>query len=822
MQGNFTEKAKEAIRKAQQYAVHLGHNYVGTEHLLLGLVGVKDSVASKAIEAQGITEDAITEKIDELVGLNNGGGYYPQDYTPRSKRVIDMSVQEAIKMGTGYVGTEHILLALIQENDSIAVRILASLGVNGQKLYEDIMSMVGEDSTGSTGANGDSKSGTPTLDKYSRDFTKMASESKFDPIIGRDKEIERVIQILSRRTKNNPCLVGDPGVGKSAIIEGLAQQIYEGNVPSTLKDKRIVSLDLSSMIAGSKYRGEFEERIKKVIDEVKAAGNVVLFIDEIHTIIGAGGAEGAIDASNILKPSLARGEIQLIGATTIEEYRKYIEKDAALERRFQQVMVNEPNEEEAILMLKGLRDKYEAHHNVKITDEAIEAAVKMSSRYITDRFLPDKAIDLMDEAASKVRLQTYTAPSNVKELEDKITALEKEKEEAIKTEEFEKAAKVKKEQTELKKKLDDAKKEWDTENTKTKQVVTEDEIAAVVSSWTGVPVQSLKQEESERLINLEKILHERVIGQDEAVSAVAKAIRRGRVGLKDPKRPIGSFLFLGPTGVGKTELSKALAEALFGDENAMVRIDMSEYMEKHTVSKMIGSPPGYVGYEEGGQLTEKIRRKPYSVVLFDEIEKASPDVFNVMLQILDDGHITDGQGRKVDFKNTVIIMTSNAGAKSIIAPKKLGFVADNSDEKSYQAMKDTVMEEIKHLFKPEFINRIDDIIVFHPLDEENVKKIVALMTKEIVKRVKENMDIHIEFDDEAISLLAKEGFDPAYGARPLRREIQSKIEDEFAEEFLRNEIKAGDSVKVGVKDDKFVFNADKADEAESTDEGTKE
>ena len=822
MQGNFTEKAKEAIRKAQQYAVHLGHNYVGTEHLLLGLVGVKDSVASKAIEAQGITEDAITEKIDELVGLNNGGGYYPQDYTPRSKRVIDMSVQEAIKMGTGYVGTEHILLALIQENDSIAVRILASLGVNGQKLYEDIMSMVGEDSTGSTGANGDSKSGTPTLDKYSRDFTKMASESKFDPIIGRDKEIERVIQILSRRTKNNPCLVGDPGVGKSAIIEGLAQQIYEGNVPSTLKDKRIVSLDLSSMIAGSKYRGEFEERIKKVIDEVKAAGNVVLFIDEIHTIIGAGGAEGAIDASNILKPSLARGELQLIGATTIEEYRKYIEKDAALERRFQQVMVNEPNEEEAILMLKGLRDKYEAHHNVKITDEAIEAAVKMSSRYITDRFLPDKAIDLMDEAASKVRLQTYTAPSNVKELEDKITALEKEKEEAIKTEEFEKAAKVKKEQTELKKKLDDAKKEWDTENTKTKQVVTEDEIAAVVSSWTGVPVQSLKQEESERLINLEKILHERVIGQDEAVSAVAKAIRRGRVGLKDPKRPIGSFLFLGPTGVGKTELSKALAEALFGDENAMVRIDMSEYMEKHTVSKMIGSPPGYVGYEEGGQLTEKIRRKPYSVVLFDEIEKASPDVFNVMLQILDDGHITDGQGRKVDFKNTVIIMTSNAGAKNIIAPKKLGFVADNSDEKSYQAMKDTVMEEIKHLFKPEFINRIDDIIVFHPLDEENVKKIVALMTKEIVKRVKENMDIHIEFTDEAISLLAKEGFDPAYGARPLRREIQSKIEDEFAEEFLRNEIKAGDSVKVGVKDDKFVFNADKADEAESTDEGTKE
>lgn len=810
MQGNFTEKAREAIAKAQQYAVHLGHNYVGTEHILLGLVGVKDSVASKAIEAQGVNEESIIEKIEELVGINNGSGYYPQDYTPRSKRVIEMSVQESIKMGTGYVGTEHILLALIQETDSIAVRILSSLGVNGQKLYEDIMSMLGEDSTSGTGVGGDSKSGTPTLDKFSRDFTKMAAESKFDPIVGRDKEIERVIQILSRRTKNNPCLVGDPGVGKSAIVEGLAQQIYDGNIPSTLNDKRIVSLDLSSMVAGSKYRGEFEERIKKVIDEVKAAGNVILFIDEIHTIIGAGGAEGAIDASNILKPSLARGELQLIGATTLEEYRKYIEKDAALERRFQQVMVNEPNEEEAILMLKGLRDKYEAHHKVKITDEAIVAAVKMSSRYITDRFLPDKAIDLMDEAASKVRLKTYTAPTNVKELEDKILSLEKEKEEAIKTEEFEKAAKVKKEQAELKKQLEEEKKKWDDKNTKTEQTVTEDEIADVVSKWTGVPVQSLKQEESERLINLENILHERVIGQEEAVSAVAKAIRRGRVGLKDPKRPIGSFLFLGPTGVGKTELSKALAEALFGDENAMIRIDMSEYMEKHTVSKMIGSPPGYVGYEEGGQLTEKIRRKPYSVVLFDEIEKASPDVFNIMLQILDDGHITDGQGRKVDFKNTVIIMTSNAGAKSIIAPKKLGFMADNNDEKSYEAMKDTVMQEVKHLFKPEFINRIDDIIVFHPLDEENVKQIVSLMTKEIVKRVKENMDVDITFTDEAITLLAKEGFDPAYGARPLRREIQSKIEDELAEEFLKNAIKGGNNVTVDVKDNKFVFNKDTA------------
>ena len=799
MQDNFTEKAREAITKAQQYAVRLGHNYVGTEHILLGLVGVKDSVAAKAIEAQGVSEQAVIEKIEQLVGVNNGGGYYPQDFTPRSKRVIDMSVQEAIKMGTGYVGTEHILLALMQEQDSVAVRILETLGVSGQKLYEDIMTMLGEG--GSNGSSlGDGNSATPTLDKYSRDFTKMAAESKFDPIVGRDKEIERVIQILSRRTKNNPCLVGDPGVGKSAIVEGLAQEIYNGNVPSTLKDRRIVSLDLSSMVAGSKYRGEFEERIKKVLDEVKAAGNVILFIDEIHTIIGAGGAEGAIDASNILKPSLARGEIQLIGATTIEEYRKYIEKDAALERRFQQVMVNEPSEEEAVLMLKGLRDKYEAHHKVKITDEAIEAAVKMSSRYISDRYLPDKAIDLMDEAASKVRLKTYTAPSNVKELEDKIASLEKEKEEAIKTEEFEKAAKVKKEQTALKEQLENAKKEWDEKNTKQDQVVTEEEIAEIVSKWTGVPVQSLKQEESERLINLEKILHERVIGQEEAVSAVAKAIRRGRVGLKDPKRPIGSFLFLGPTGVGKTELSKALAEALFGDENAMIRIDMSEYMEKHTVSKMIGSPPGYVGYEEGGQLTEK------SVLLFDEIEKASPDVFNVMLQILDDGHITDGQGRKVDFKNTVIIMTSNAGAKNIIAPKKLGFTADTSEDKSYANMKDTVMAEVKHLFKPEFINRIDDIIVFHPLNEENVKEIVKLMTKEIVKRVKENMDIDISFTDEAVALIAKEGFDPAYGARPLRRELQSKVEDRFAEEFLQNKIKKGDSVAIDAKENELVFN----------------
>ena len=807
MQGNFTEKAKEAIRKAQQYAVHLGHNYVGTEHLLLGLVGVKDSVASKAIEAQGITEDAITEKIDELVGLNNGGGYYPQDYTPRSKRVIDMSVQEAIKMGTGYVGTEHILLALIQENDSIAVRILASLGVNGQKLYEDIMSMVGEDSTGSTGANGDSKSGTPTLDKYSRDFTKMASESKFDPIIGRDKEIERVIQILSRRTKNNPCLVGDPGVGKSAIIEGLAQQIYEGNVPSTLKDKRIVSLDLSSMIAGSKYRGEFEERIKKVIDEVKAAGNVVLFIDEIHTIIGAGGAEGAIDASNILKPSLARGELQLIGATTIEEYRKYIEKDAALERRFQQVMVNEPNEEEAILMLKGLRDKYEAHHNVKITDEAIKSAVELSTRYVNDRYLPDKAIDLIDEAASKVKMQTYTKPDSIRNLEDEIEKVRKEKEEAIATQNFEKAAKLRDEEKNKRQELEDAQNKWKESNNKKVMTLKQEDIAGVISTWTGIPVSKISETENEKLRHLEDNLHKRVVGQDEAVSAVAKAIRRGRVGLKDPNRPIGSFLFLGPTGVGKTELAKALAEALFGNENSMIRVDMSEFMEPHSVAKLIGAPPGYVGYDEGGQLTEKIRRRPYSVILFDEVEKAHPDVMNMLLQILEDGRLTDAQGRTVNFKNTVIIMTSNVGAKLITDKNKLGFAGGNAEEnknQEYETIKKEVMGELKKQFRPELINRIDDIIVFHKLEDEDIKKIIDIMLVQVQNRLSAQ-NIKIDIDQSGKDLIAKKGVDTNYGARPLRRAIQNMLEDKIAEAILDGVIKPKKKAKAVVKDDKIVI-----------------
>ena len=636
-------------------------------------------------------------------------------------------------------------------------------------------------------------------------MTALAKKNKFDPIVGRDKEIERIVQILSRRTKNNPCLVGDPGVGKTAIVEGLAQKIAEGNVPDTLKNKRIVGLDLSAMVAGSKYRGEFEERMKKAMDEVKADGNIILFVDEIHTIIGAGAAEGAIDASNILKPALSRGEIQLIGATTLEEYRKHIEKDAAFERRFQPVKVEEPDEQAAVAMLKALRDKYEMHHKVTISDDAIEAAVKLSARYVSDRFLPDKAIDLIDEAASRLRLKTFSAPDNVAEMEEKLAEMEKEKEAAIKTEEFEKAAEIKRAQDALRAQWKEAKKEWENNHENQAQVVTREEVAEVVSVWTGVPLQSLQEEESQRLLHLEDTLHQRVIGQSEAVKALAKAIRRGRVGLKDPNRPIGSFLFLGPTGVGKTELSKALAEALFGDEDAMIRIDMSEYMEKHSVSRMVGSPPGYVGYEEGGQLSEKVRRNPYSVVLFDEIEKASPDVFNVLLQVLDDGHITDGQGRKVDFKNTVIIMTSNAGARSIVEPKRVGFTSMETEEQSYQNMKKNVMEEVRHIFKPEFLNRIDDMIVFHSLTQEDILEIVKLMTRTVSKRIKENMDITVTFTDKALEKIAEEGYDKAFGARPLRRAIQSRIEDAFAEEYLMGNFKAGDKVSVGVKTNGFLF-----------------
>lgn len=811
MQGKFTNKAQEVLKRAQEAALKLGNKYVGTEHILLGLTLVSDSVAAKALESQGVTYHQVMDKIQSMTG-GTSAYYIPADFTPRAKRVVESSVQEAFRMGTGYVGTEHILIALIRENDNIAVRIMVSLDLNLQRLYDDIMNMLGEgeDQNGSArGMNSQGekqeKSATETLDKFSRDMTALAKKNKFDPIVGRDKEIERIVQILSRRTKNNPCLVGDPGVGKTAIVEGLAQKIAEGNVPDTLKNKRIVGLDLSAMVAGSKYRGEFEERMKKAMDEVKADGNIILFVDEIHTIIGAGTAEGAIDASNILKPALSRGEIQLIGATTLEEYRKHIEKDAAFERRFQPVKVEEPDEQAAVAMLKALRDKYEMHHKVTISDDAIEAAVKLSSRYVSDRFLPDKAIDLIDEAASRLRLKTFSAPDNVAEMEEKLAEMEKEKEAAIKTEEFEKAAEIKRAQDALRAQWKEAKKEWENNHENQAQVVTREEVAEVVSVWTGVPLQSLQEEESQRLLHLEDTLHQRVIGQSEAVKALAKAIRRGRVGLKDPNRPIGSFLFLGPTGVGKTELSKALAEALFGDEDAMIRIDMSEYMEKHSVSRMVGSPPGYVGYEEGGQLSEKVRRNPYSVVLFDEIEKASPDVFNVLLQVLDDGHITDGQGRKVDFKNTVIIMTSNAGARSIVEPKRVGFTSMETEEQSYQNMKKNVMEEVRHIFKPEFLNRIDDMIVFHSLTQEDILEIVKLMTKTVSKRIKENMDITVTFTDKALEKIAEEGYDKAFGARPLRRAIQSRIEDAFAEEYLMGNFKAGDKVSVGVKTNGFLF-----------------
>ena len=808
---DFTKKAHEVVASARKSAAELGHDYIGTEHILIGLADVKDSVSAKAIESRNISKKDIEEKIAKTIGINTGSGI-PQDYTPRVKRILGTSVRVALNMGSGYVGTEHILIALLGEPDCVAVRILISLGVNIQRLYEEIMELLGEGDKGQKtvvgvdGANmSNDESETPTLDKYSRDFTKMAEEERFDPIIGRDNEIERVIQILSRRSKNNPCLVGDPGVGKTAIAEGLAMKIAKGDVPVTLKDKRLVCLDLSSMIAGSKYRGEFEERLKNVIDEVRESRNVILFVDEIHNIIGAGGAEGAIDASNILKPSLSRGEIQLIGATTIDEYRKYIEKDAALERRFQPVKVEEPDENKAVSMLFGLRDKYEAHHNVKITDDAVKTAVKMSIRYISDRFLPDKAIDLIDEAASNVRLRTYSTPSEVKEIEGKINSLEKEKEEAVKTEDFEKAAVVKKEQCSLRKRLEEAKKEWNINSGSNNKVVTSDDIADVISSWTGIPVKSIQQEETERLLNLEKILHNRVIGQDEAVEAVSKAVRRGRVGLKDPKRPIGSFLFLGPTGVGKTELSKALAEALFGDEEAIIRIDMSEYMENYSVSKLIGSAPGYVGYEEGGQLSEKVKRKPYSVVLFDEIEKASPDVFNVLLQVLDDGRITDSQGRVIDFKNTVIIMTSNIGARNIVEPKKLGFVQPEDKEKQYAEMKKSVMDEVKKMFRPEFLNRIDDIIVFHTLTKDDIEKIVSLMAKDIAKRAKESMNIDLIFDNKAINYIAENGYDQAYGARPLRRALQNEVEDKLAEDYLTGVFTSGDKVTATEANSKIAF-----------------
>ena len=809
---HFTEQAWNAIALSTQAASELGHNYVGTEHLLVGLLLEEEGVAARVLDANGVKADKVKELISQLIFPNQNVGTIGETvYTPGAVRVLNQSYREAVRFKAPLIGTEHLLIAMIRESDCAAVRLLNTMDVSLQKLYVDLRSAMGEDGADareelqSSRAGKDSSASTPTLNSFSRDLTKLAREGKLDPVIGRESEIQRVVQILSRRTKNNPCLIGEPGVGKTAVVEGLAQMIAGGNVPETIADRRVMTLDLSGMVAGSKYRGEFEERIKKVISEVTEDGNVLLFLDEIHTIIGAGGAEGAIDASNILKPSLARGEIQLIGATTREEYRKYIENDAALERRFQPVVVEEPTEEQSIAILKGLRPKYEEHHKVTITDEALVAAVRLSSRYINDRFLPDKAIDLIDEAASKIRLTTYVEPAEIKSLTEDIEKLEIQKEQAIKNEAYEKAGDIKKRQQKKREKIEKIREKWQKEKTSRKLTVGEGEIADVVSGWTKIPVRKLAEEESERLRKLESILHERVVGQEEAVTAVAKAIRRGRVGLKDPKRPIGSFLFLGPTGVGKTELCKALAEAMFGTENALIRVDMSEYMEKHSVSKMIGSPPGYVGYEEGGQLSEKVRRNPYSVILFDEIEKAHPDVFNILLQVLDDGHITDAQGRKIDFKNTVLIMTSNAGAENIISPKRLGFASNDDAKERYRFMKERVMEEVKRMFKPEFLNRIDEIIVFHQLSQDHMKEIVDIMLKGICRRTLAQMNLKLTVDDSAKAFLVEKGYDEKYGARPLRRAIQNLLEDGLAEAVLDGKVKAGDEVTVTKGDDGLKF-----------------
>ena len=812
MQDKFTDKAKKVLEQAAFAAAVNGHSYIGSEHLLLGLIQVEDSLAYKVLQNNDVTETKVLNLIYQLIAPDNAVSVKePAGYTPRVRKILTNSIEEAARFKADKVGTEHILIAIMKETESVASRLLNTMGVSIKKIYTELLEGMGEDvsrlkedfQNGRIKAK--DKKATTMLDQYSRDLTELARNKKLDPVIGREEEIQRVIQILSRRTKNNPCLIGEPGVGKTAVVEGLALRIVEGEVPSTIKDKRLVTLDLSGMVAGSKYRGEFEERIKRVIAEVRNAGNILLFLDEIHTIIGAGGAEGAIDASNILKPSLARGEIQLIGATTLEEYRKHIEKDAALERRFQPVKVEEPTEDEAIDILMGLRPKYEEHHNVVITDDAVRAAVKLSKRYINDRFLPDKAIDLIDEASSKTRLDAYVMPDEIKTLEAQIEQLTKDKEEAIKSEAYEQAGEIKKKQLKKKEQLEKMTKQWQDSINKNNLIVDEDEIASVVSTWTKIPVQRIAQAESERLMKLEETLHNRVIGQDEAVAAVAKAIRRGRVGLKDPDRPIGSFLFLGPTGVGKTELSKALADAMFGTENSLIRVDMSEFMEKHTVSKLIGSPPGYVGYDEGGQLSEKVRRNPYSVILFDEVEKAHPDVFNVLLQVLDDGHITDSTGRVIDFKNTIIIMTSNAGAENIVSPKSLGFSSGMTEQQNHEEMKGKVMDEVKRIFKPEFINRIDDIVVFHVLGKEQIAQIVDIMIANVNKRIMEQMKLSIELDDAARQWLVDKGYDSKYGARPLRRTIQNEVEDVLAERILMGKVHAGNKVKITVKDNKLNF-----------------
>ena len=803
----FTEKANRALNLAIEKAETMGHTYIGSEHLLLGILAEGTGAAATLLASEGITEEKVAELLAEKVGEGLPTSLSPDDFTPRSKRILEMSIAAARSISGGYVGTEHILLAIIEEGQSYAVAFLKELGVNPEELSSKILSasegFSGAGKSASAGKKSDGK--CPTLDKFGRDLTAEAKAGKIDPVIGRGEEIQRVIQILTRRTKNNPCLIGEPGVGKTAIAEGLALKIADGEVPEILENKRVVSLDLTGMVAGTKYRGDFEERIKTALDEVKKSGDVILFIDELHTIVGAGSAEGSTDAANILKPSLARGELQVIGATTLNEYRKYIEKDAALERRFQPVTVGEPTEEEAVEILKGLRDKYEAHHHVKITDEAINAAVKLSSRYISDRYLPDKAIDLIDEAGSRVKLQSMTPPENIRLLEDEIKTISAEKTASVNAQDFEGAAKLRdreKEKTEQLKKL---KEQWHESNRHAGGEVTAEEIAEIVSGWTGIPATTLTEEEGQKLLRLEDTLHKRLVGQDEAVSAVSRAIRRGRVGLKDPKRPTGSFLFLGPTGVGKTELCKTLAETMFGSENAVIRFDMSEYMEKHTVSRLVGSPPGYVGYDEGGQLTEAVRRKPYSVVLFDEIEKAHPDIFNILLQILDDGVLTDSQGRKVNFKNTVIIMTSNVGARAISEQKSLGFGDKDTAAKDDKAIKDEVMTALKAQFRPEFLNRIDDIIVFKQLEKDDITEIARRLLKVLSDRIFDNMEITLSFTEKAVEKLADAGFDKVYGARPLRRAIQNAIEDSLSEEILSGKIKRGDTVLCDATDEGYSF-----------------
>jgi len=801
MFGRFTERAQKVLALAQEEAIRLGHNNIGTEHILLGLVREGEGIAAKALYGLGLGSDKIQKEVENLIGKGQEASQTIH-YTPRAKKVIELSMDEARKLGHSYVGTEHILLGLIREGEGVAARVLNNLGVSLNKARQQVLQLLGSNESGGHQGGASVSANTPTLDSLARDLTSIAREGSLDPVIGRSKEIQRVIEVLSRRTKNNPVLIGEPGVGKTAIAEGLAQQIVNNEVPEILRDKRVMTLDMGTVVAGTKYRGEFEDRLKKVMDEIRQAGNIILFIDELHTLIGAGGAEGAIDASNILKPSLARGELQCIGATTLDEYRKYIEKDAALERRFQPIRVDEPTAEESIQILEGLRDRYEAHHRVSITDEAIQAAVKLSDRYISDRFLPDKAIDLIDEAGSKVRLRSYTTPPNLKELEVKLEEVRKEKDAAVQSQEFEKAASLRDTEQRLREQLEETKKTWKEKQGKENNEVTVEDIASVVSSWTGVPVSKLAETETAKLLNLEEVLHSRIIGQEEAVKAVSKAVRRARAGLKDPKRPIGSFVFLGPTGVGKTELARALAEAMFGDDDAMIRIDMSEYMEKHSTSRLVGSPPGYVGYEEGGQLTEKVRRKPYSVILLDEIEKAHPDVFNILLQVLEDGRLTDSKGRTVDFRNTVLIMTSNVGAEALKRNKYVGFNIQDG-EQDYKDMKSKVMEELKKAFRPEFLNRIDEIIVFHALERKHLNEIVTLLSDQLIKRLKEQ-NISLELTEAAKEKISQEGYDPEYGARPLRRAIQKHIEDRLSEELLKGTLLMGQHAIIDVDNGEFT------------------